>query len=206
MNNSEDLRGAEASVKNTLFLNREAVVKIRLPKTYRHPELDKHIRTSRMKTEARMIADAREIGVRTPVIYDIDLAECSITMEKVEGDSVKNILDKSPELAHDICAKIGHALAIMHNGKMCHGDLTTSNMILTGDGEICFIDMSMGKTSAEIEDMGVDIRLMERAFDSAHPDLKDACKDIILAYSETANDFNAVIRKVEEIKSRGRYT
>lgn len=198
--------GAEATVTPCEFLGRDAVVKRRPPKTYRLPELDLHIRSSRTRNEARIIHEARAAGVRTPCIYDIDLKECSITMERVRGTVVKEHLDLHPGDADRVCRMIGECVARLHSARICHGDLTTSNMILTDSGEICLIDMSMGCTRAETEDIGVDLRLLERAFGSAHVDLADAYGAMMDSYYAGIPDAKAVRRKVEEIRNRGRYT
>ena len=87
--------GAEATITESDFLGMDAVVKQRPPKTYRLPELDHHIRSSRTRNEARIMHEARAAGVRTPCIYDIDLKECSITMERMDGRMVKDVLDSS---------------------------------------------------------------------------------------------------------------
>ena len=198
--------GAEGSVYRTSYLGRDAVVKIRTPKKYRVPELDRRIRSHRIRSEARLIREARSSGLRTPLIYDVDTVECSITMEDVKGVTVKQYLDEHLEDAERICRLIGHDLALLHNAKICHGDLTTSNMILTEDGRLCVIDFSMGASLVGTEDFGVDLRLLERAFTSAHPAIKDAYGIIVEAYCKTKTDPDEVLKKVQEIKDRGRYT
>jgi len=198
--------GAEATIRKTEYLGRNAVVKMRSPKRYRDPELDMHLRSTRTKNEVRIMAESRKVGVRTPVIYDIDVNECSITMERIDGRKIKDMLDNEPSAAKELCEKIGVAIAKLHNGRISHGDLTTSNMILMPDGEICLIDLSMGSTLAETEDLGVDIHLMQRAFSSAHSDLDRGMDTIIDAYVKNMNDAAVVLERVEEIKGRGRYT
>ena len=84
-------RGAEATVTRTEFLGRDAVLKTRSVKGYRHPDLDSRLRASRTRTEVRVIREARDAGVRTPVIYDVDPSEGTVTMEYVRGTSVKTI-------------------------------------------------------------------------------------------------------------------
>ena len=101
---------------------------------------------------------------------------------------------------------IGENLAILHSNGICHGDLTTSNMILTESGELCFIDFSMGCTKAETEDMGVDLRLLERAFTSAHTDLVKQLESLMDAYYANIPEPDKIRKKVEDIKNRGRYT
>ena len=199
-------KGAEGSVYLSTYLGRDAVTKVRTPKGYRVPELDRRIRIQRIRSEARLIREARAAGIRTPIIYDVDTAECSITMERVKGITVKRYLDEHPEEAERICRLIGTNIARLHNSKICHGDLTTSNMILTPVGELCIIDFSMGASLIGVEDMGVDLRLLERGFTSAHPDIKDAYAYITEAYCREKTGAQEVLDKVQEIKDRGRYT
>ncbi|MCL2712626.1 MAG: Kae1-associated serine/threonine protein kinase [Methanomassiliicoccaceae archaeon] len=207
MQNNEILGcGAEATVYRTTYLGREAVVKTRVPKGYRHPELDQRLRSSRTKSEARIIMEARKAGVRTPVIYDIDTKKCDITMEFIAGRKVKDILDSEPSMVNDICAMIGETIAKLHNGRIAHGDLTTSNMILTPDNEICLLDISLGNTLAEIEELGVDVHLLQRAFTSAHSSLEDGMNVMMDSYKKNMKESANVIKRVEDIRNRGRYT
>ena len=198
--------GAEAVIEPTEFLGRAAVIKTRPPKGYRLPELDIHIRSTRTRSEARIMHEAKSAGVRTPCIYDLDLKQCSITMERVEGLPVKEYLDSHPDEADDVCAEIGSTIARLHNAGICHGDLTTSNMVREPSGRICLIDMSMGKTRAELEDIGVDLRLLERAFSSAHVDLPEAFEKLMSSYYGNVPNPKAVMKKLEDIRNRGRYT
>ena len=202
---SEMTKGAEATITQGEFLGRRALVKTRPPKTYRHPELDSKIRSTRTRNEARIVHEARRAGVRTPCIYDIDLKDCSITMEYLDGRSVKEILDSDPSSASDVCREIGRTVAKLHSAGICHGDLTTSNMIMCG-GELCLIDFSMGCTKAELEDKGIDIRLLERAFTSAHTELTDAFGDMMEEYYANIPEPDRMRKKVEDIRNRGRYT
>lgn len=199
------IQGAEATVSMGEFLGRKALIKTRPEKSYRLPEIDSSIRNSRTRNEARIMRDAREAGVRTPCIYDIDLSKAELTMEFIEGESVKDFLDSNPDKADEICEKIGLAVAKIHSAKICHGDLTTSNMILE-NGEVCLIDFSMGCANAELEDIGVDLRLLERAFSSAHVGLESSFEKLMDTYYSNISDSKAVKRKLADIKNRGRYT
>lgn len=204
--NEEIGRGAEAVITRTVYHGFDAVVKTRPRKGYRHPDLDRRLRSTRTKNEVKVIHESRLAGVRTPVIYDVDLEEGSITMELLKGKSVKSILDEEPERADEMCTLIGETVAKLHNHGISHGDLTTSNMIISEKGEFCVIDFSLGNTKIELEDMGVDIRLLERAFTSAHSDLDGAFPKIIESYSRNMPNAKKVMAKVEEIKGRARYT
>ena len=198
--------GAEGSVFETEFLGRPAVSKVRFPKKYRNPELDSVLRSRRIRSEARLLRETRKAGVRTPVVYSADMAEGTLVMEKVEGETVKSFLDAHPERAREICSMIGKDLARMHDAGVSHGDLTTSNIIVCPDGRLCFIDFSMGSYPADDEAIGVDIRLLERAFASAHPELEEAYSALIGSYCAEKKDSDKVMAKVQEIKDRGRYT
>jgi TP53 regulating kinase-like protein/N6-L-threonylcarbamoyladenine synthase/protein kinase Bud32 len=198
-------QGAEATVSFTEFLGRQALLKMRPAKSYRLPEIDAHIRNVRTRNEARIMHDARTAGVRTPCIYDIDLKECSITMEYIQGPSVKHYLDEHPDQADEICRKIGTTVAKLHSANICHGDLTTSNMILEGN-EVCLIDFSMGCANAELEDIGVDMRLLERAFSSAHVGLETSFDVLMETYYANIKNAKQVAKKLTDIKNRARYT
>ena len=206
MLDGSDAMGAEAIVCKTTFLGRDAMVKSRPSKSYRIDELDRRLRTSRTKNEARILREARMAGVRTPCVYDIDLDACAITMERISGHTVKEELDNHPENADRICTELGTMIARLHSAGICHGDLTTSNMILDDDGSICIIDFSMGCTKASLEDIGVDLRLLERAFSSAHTNLLSSFDILMESYYSNTSNPEQVQKKIVEIKNRGRYT
>lgn len=206
MDPATDVKGAEAVLTETEYLGRPAMIKIRMPKAYRHPDLDRRIRISRIRTEARLAGEARRAGVRTPLIYDVDVTRTSITMELIGGMTAKTALDDGSAEPGRVCRMIGEAVARLHNRGLTHGDLTTSNMMIDDAGRLCLLDLSMGTSGAGIEDMGVELRLLERAFVSAHPHLEDLYPEVLEAYGTTMADPEAVLRKVKEIGDRGRYT
>ncbi|MCQ2086178.1 MAG: Kae1-associated serine/threonine protein kinase [archaeon] len=206
MINGEICKGAEATVCRIDYHGRDAVLKTRFKKKYRHPDLDKHLRLLRTKNEARVICDARRAGVRSPIIYDVDLEGGGITMEYIYGDTAKYVLDVHPERAREICRKIGEVVAKLHNNRISHGDLTTSNMILSKGGVLCLIDFSLGDTNIGLEEMGVDIHLLERDLTSAHSSIVGAFEFVVDSYKACMFDSKRVLEKVEEIKGRARYT
>ena len=206
MLDGSDAMGAEATVCRTTFLGRDAIVKSRPSKSYRIAELDRHLRSTRTRNEARLLREARLAGVRTPCLYDVDMDSCAITMERVSGYTVKEELDNHPEAADDICRELGAMIARLHSAGVCHGDLTTSNMILDDNGSICIIDFSMGCTKASLEDIGVDLRLLERAFSSAHTNLQGSFDILMESYYSNMSNPEQIQKKVMEIKNRGRYT
>lgn len=198
--------GAEAVIEETEFLGYRAVRKMRPAKGYRHPDLDRRLRAGRTKNEVKVIHEARMAGVRTPVIYDVDLSGGTIVMEFIEGTKVKDIIDNDPERSESVCRMIGSAIARLHNAGICHGDLTTSNMILTDKGELCIFDFSLGSVKCDLEGKGVDIHLLERAFSSSHSESESSFGIIMDSYRSEAEGASEIMKRVENIKGRARYT
>jgi len=202
-------KGAEASLYLETWHGRRAIFKKRQVKKYRVPELDREIRIQRTKHEPSIIHKAKEAGVPTPIIYSIDLASTTIVMEFVEGKRLKEILSRvSSEERRKICLCIGRFVGKLHKAGIIHGDLTTSNMILTPTGRIVFIDFGLSEQSFDLEDRGVDIHLMKRALLSTHYTHAKECFDAIIdGYMKVVGEDEAkkVLCKVEEIEKRGRY-
>ncbi|MEI6795704.1 MAG: KEOPS complex kinase/ATPase Bud32 [Methanomassiliicoccales archaeon] len=199
-------RGAEAEISLGRWMGRPAIFKCRLPKPYRHPELDQQLRASRTKNEAKLLQEARRRGVPTPIIFDICLAEGTMVMQYIEGPRAKDLLESAPEEeAVQIAGKIGTMVAKLHAGGMTHGDLTTSNMIVH-DGRVYLIDISLGSKIAGVEEMGVDMHLLREAFQSAHSSRMYLFDEVVRSYSSAFPRASEVLAKVHQIEARGRYT
>jgi len=156
-----------------------------------------------------LIHRAKESGVPTPTIYMIDLADSNIIMEYVEGKQIKQILNDMPQKEKlCLCRQIGTLIGRLHKHGIIHGDLTTSNMILTPDNRICFVDFGLGEYSSELEIRGVDLHLMKRALQSTHYRYAKECfKAVLNGYTESTGKEEAkkVLEKIQEIERRGRY-
>ena len=133
-------KGAEAVLYVEEWQGRKAIMKRRLPKAYRLSALDKAIRDYRTIHEPQFIHKAKEAGVSTPTIYFVDLANANIIMEFIEGTQVKQVLhDMSQKERRDLCHYIGKLIGNLHNYGIIHGDLTTSNMIVTQSGKVFYV-------------------------------------------------------------------
>jgi Kae1-associated kinase Bud32 len=201
---SEIARGAEATITRATWHGRDVVVKERVKKGYRADSLDTRLRASRTKSEANLMRLARDAGVRTPIIFDIDLVECGIVMEFVEGPTAKSVLGDSEERLN-IANQIGKDVGRLHSADIIHGDLTTSNIIITRMGP-SFIDFGLGEKSAEVEKKGVDLHLLKEALDSAHSSFPELYEAVIRSYLGSYPEGEAVVKLVQEIEKRGRYT
>lgn len=184
-------RGAEA------ILTREGDVvrKERVVKRYRHPSLDKELRKSRTRREAKILT---KLPVPGPELLETD-GEATILMRYIDGVPVKKILDENPHLA----TKIGRYVARLHQAGIIHGDLTTSNMLVQ-DKELFFIDFGLSFTSHAKEDKAVDIHLFKQALESKHYKVfGEAYRAFLDGYRE-APDAEEVLARLEIVEQRGR--
>jgi TP53 regulating kinase-like protein len=202
-------KGAEASLYLEDWHDRKVIMKRRLPKKYRIPELDLMIRSHRTIHEPQSIHKAKEAGVPTPTIFMVDVAEANIVMEFVEGKQVKEVLDNvSREERLNLCKLIGRLIGHLHKSGIIHGDLTTSNMILTPYRKVVFIDFGLSERSIELEPKGVDLHLMKRTLYSTHyKHAKECYKAVMNGYAESVGmeEAKKVTAKILEIEKRGRY-
>ena len=201
--------GAEAMLHLEEWNNRKVIMKKRLPKKYRISELDTFIRSQRTTLEPNIIHKAKEAGVPTPTIFIVDIARNTIIMEFVEGKQVKEILDNLPKKERlKLCKLIGRMIGRLHKNGIIHGDLTTSNMILTPDDKVVFIDFGLSERSIELESKGVDLHLMKRTLNSSHYlYAKDCFNAIMIGYAKSVGkeEMKKVTNKIQEIEKRGRY-
>jgi TP53 regulating kinase-like protein len=202
-------KGAEASLYLAKWHGRKVVVKVRIPKKYRPAALDEQIRTYRTVHEPQLMHEAKAAGVPTPLIYMVNVPEASITMEYVEGQQIKQLLNKVPQgMQRELCVAIGELIGKLHRQGLIHGDLTTSNMILNPEDKIFFVDFGLGEKNVEVEAQGVDLHLMKRALQSTHYQFWEECfKNVMCGYSSVLGVETAekVYEKIREIERRGRY-
>ncbi|MBU3902373.1 MAG: Kae1-associated serine/threonine protein kinase [Candidatus Thermoplasmatota archaeon] len=197
-------RGAEAEIHLTEFLGREAIAKLRVPKTYRNKKIDEVLRKNRTKSEVRLMSEVKKYDVSTPIIYDVSVDECMIVMQYINGERIKDILNNvSEKKRKKICYMIGESVGKMHTNNIIHGDLTTSNMILLND-KIFFIDFGLGEKNSEIEAKGVDLHVMMEGFEGAHSEV--AAFGYVLGAYKSYDKKDIVVKRMYEISRRGRYT
>jgi TP53 regulating kinase-like protein len=202
-------KGAEAHLYREEWYGLQVVRKYRLPKAYRVPQLDSEIKHARTVREARLMHAAAMSGVPTPSIYFIDSDSSTIIMQFIEGIVLNDVVDSLDEKKRvSIFHRIGQQIALLHQNDIVHGDLTTSNMILTPSEKVFFIDFGLGDFTSSVEDKGVDIHLMRRALESAHFKHSNECFDAVVSgYRVTLGDEQSshVLNRVKEIEMRGRY-
>ena len=205
-------KGAESDIYSSYWMDEETISKVRNGKNYRIKEIDEKIRKARTKKEAKLLTDVKKSGVRSPILYDIDLPNKSIVMEKIIGPLFKDFIETLDDNEKEsLSIAIGENIGRMHKSDIIHGDITSSNIIINDKNEIVFIDFGLGKYSNLIEDKCVDLIVLKKSLQSVDFKVANEIFDHVLngyisSYDHDDVDKNKIIEKISEIQSRGRYT
>ncbi|MBS3157901.1 Kae1-associated serine/threonine protein kinase [Candidatus Woesearchaeota archaeon] len=214
-NNNEDNKN------NNGYYKIKVIIKDRFRKTYRHEALDRQLRNSRARREAKVLEKLAALDFTVPRVIEFDDKNSILKIEKIEGRLVKEVLDenaKKTKFIKSICDEIGQKIAFLHLHGIIHDDLTTSNMILANNANdkiknntIYFIDFGLSFFSAKVEDKAVDLHLIERALESKHYKIfKDCMKAVVDGYLKAyaaagkKEIGNQILARLESVKERGR--
>jgi len=194
-------QGAEAKI--ILNEKKNFIIKNRIKKSYRIPELDNKIRKSRTKSETKLLIKASEI-INCPKPFFIP-EFTKIKIPFIKGKKLSDYLNNLQNKI-EIAKRIGKNIAKLHKNSIIHGDLTTSNMILKKD-KIFFIDFGLGFISHKLEDKAVDLHLLKQALEAKHyQDYKKLWKAIEFGYKSINKiESKKVLERLKEVEKRGRY-
>jgi len=197
-------KGAEGDIFLTIWNKKKAILKDRKKKDYRNSSLDQRIRKQRTIRECEIISEVKSFGVRTPLIYNMDIKNCTIIMQHIVG-TVVNDLSESKLIKS--CIEIGKIVGLMHKNGIMHGDLTTSNFIVS-KGKMFVLDFGLANKTNKPEDHAVDLRLLKEILNSAHTKIMNKSWSNFLKGYQSAvgySRFSKVTNLVKVIESRGRY-
>ncbi|KAG6038704.1 serine/threonine-protein kinase bud32 [Claviceps citrina] len=223
-------QGAEGRLYKTTYLTPHVpcALKYRPPKPWRHPVLDQRLTKHRILSEARILAKCQRDGLRVPAVYAVDECAGWLMLEWIRGTPVRvninNWLGSRTEASieadarlRDLMRRIGVAIGNMHRIGIVHGDLTTSNMMLSPaattenrdqadelSGEIVLIDLGLASGAVHEEERAVDLYVLERAFGSTHPRAECLFGELLDAYKGCFKQAPAVLKKLEDVRMRGR--
>ena len=197
-------KGAEADIYVTSWNEKNSILKIRKKKDYRVDSLDMRIRTLRTIREAKMISESKSFGITTPLVYFVDEKKCEIYLQFIKGKLVRDLPLKQIVKA---CKEIGKIVGTLHKNGIMHGDLTTSNFILSQRG-LVILDFGLAQKTNAVDDFAIDLRLFKEVLNSAHAQIvDDAWTVFVQGYQsilgKTLTD--KVINQVSVIEKRGRY-
>lgn len=197
-------RGAEADIYLTTWNGKKSILKIRKRKDYRNELLDNRIRTLRTIREAKMISEVKSFGVSTPLVYFVDQKKCEILLQFVPGKLVR---DLPKAMLIKTCKEIGRIVGTLHKNGIMHGDLTTSNFILTRE-RLVIMDFGLAQKTEKVEDHAIDLRLFKEVLNSAHVDIVGkSWESFLRGYEKIVGRtrMERVISQVSVIEKRGRY-
>ena len=204
-------QGAEAKI----FQDKKTIIKDRTPKSYRHPDLDKKIRTRRTKAESRILQKAKEAKINVPKILNLTTNyqlpttnKFHINMEFISGDRLSQTLNSYPkQKQNQIMKKLGTQVSNLHKNNIIHADLTTSNVILKTDrpqSKVYLIDFGLSYISTKIEDKAVDLHLLKQALQAKHfPMHETLFQNFLTGYK--SQDSPKILNRLKTVESRGRY-
>jgi TP53 regulating kinase-like protein len=207
--------------------------------------LDQRLTRHRILAEARILAKCRRDGLRVPAVYAIDEVAGWLMLEWIGGEPVRKSINarlgdrKAEDVERDeelrsLMRRMGAAVGKMHQVGVVHGDLTTSNMMLSPwpedksnghtdpdtdtdthdggndttdaslDGEVVIIDLGLSSGSVSEEDRAVDLYVLERAFGSTHPRAEALFDEVLDAYRQSFKQGATVLKRLQDVRMRGR--
>lgn len=182
--------GAEALVERDGAVAR----KTRPSKEYRHPALDKRLRQFRTRREAKVLSS---LSVNAPRLQLVDDSEMVVEMDFLAGKQLRDVLEATN--ASSLARALGLLVRSLHDEGVCHGDLTTSNVLVVKE-ELFLIDFGLSFFSDSLENQAVDLHLLKHALDAKHPSLP-LWDGVLAAYNPSA----ALLERFKKVESRGRY-
>ncbi|CCE93434.1 serine/threonine protein kinase BUD32 TDEL_0G00670 [Torulaspora delbrueckii] len=234
-------QGAEAVVFSTTVhpyhpnagTDKKYIVKYRPPKRYRHPSIDQALTKRRTLGESRLLSKLYLIeGLNVPKLIACDPYNGCIWLEFLGQElpngngfsNLKNFLwmyaskgyNPHDNVVKETLHAVGQQIGLLHWNDYCHGDLTSSNIVLgkVKDGwKAYLIDFGLSSTSNLVEDKGVDLYVLERAIMSTHSSYADDYNAWLLegfsqVYqsqgSKGETKLKEVLNRFNEVRLRGR--
>tara|TARA_B110000881_G_C18501567_1_gene477186 strand:- start:43 stop:708 length:666 start_codon:yes stop_codon:yes gene_type:complete len=202
--------GAEATVTSGSWLGKPAVLKMRRPRGYRTPQLDRKLTRKRLSVEARVLGRLQKNYFSAPSLFDLDL-ECGwILMSRIEGKTLYECLNEESMGLKEI-KLFGEEIRKLHESGISHGDLTTHNVLIDLNGKPCLIDFGLARILPELEHLGLDLQVLNECLNASHSEYHNAVDMMVDGYisadSNTQDTISAeeVISRFNEIRGRVRY-
>ncbi|MEK6848194.1 MAG: KEOPS complex kinase/ATPase Bud32 [Nanoarchaeota archaeon] len=191
-------QGAEAII----LKENNIVVKKRIKKSYRLSVLDEKLRKLRTRSESKLLEKASKI-LNVPSVKRVDEKNKEIEMDFIDGKKLSTSLDNLKN-KEDICHIIGEEVGKLHSNNLIHGDLTTSNLILSEE-KVFFIDFGLGFHSTKVEDKAVDIHVFKEALEAKHYKYAESLWSSFLQGYESSPESHKILEQLKKVEARGRY-
>lgn len=210
--------GAEAEVISGTWYGRPAVLKKRRPRGWRHPDLDASLTRKRMTNEIKLTIWLASRGAPVPAIWDVDIEESKIIMERIEGKPLIEVL-RNNEHDEELLINVGKAIRELHRNAVNHGDLSTNNILIDKNRNPILIDLGLSSREYDLEGFGIDLHVLHEILRASHPDVRGAMDLVLRGYQELDEELgkpppapggmppNAkdVLKRLEQIMMRVRY-
>ncbi|MBK70642.1 MAG: Kae1-associated kinase Bud32 [Euryarchaeota archaeon] len=202
--------GAEAIVSKGEWLGKSAMMKLRKPKGYRHPDLDTRLTKSRMAVEVRALSLLQKRNFPSPQLLHVDQQESMIIISEMKGSPLFDAM-VNRNMKQGTLHRVGETIRRMHENGVSHGDLTTHNIMVDNDGVVSLIDFGLAKISPELESLGQDLQVLNECLTASHSDYPEAMEEVVGGYSSSNRsvpdvaESSEVTRRFDEIRNRVRY-
>jgi TP53 regulating kinase-like protein len=202
--------GAEAVVSSGLWMGRDAVLKVRQPRLWRHPDLDQRLTASRISVEIRLLHRLAQRGFAVPRLLAADVDAGWIVMTRATGRPLIEVLrDSESELIDSVLAAAGETIRALHAQGIAHGDLTTNNMLWDAEEGICLIDFGLGRIDSGVEKLGLDLQVLSECLSASHPEHAAAMDSVLAGYQRNRDRqkpaADEVVQRLQTIRARVRY-
>ncbi len=202
-------KGAEANIYLLDYMGEATVLKIRVRKKYRDKLIDRYLVRSRTYKEAYVLEVAEKLGVPAPRLIYASINGGILIMSYIGGEILRDLLlhnmlsEKEKEF---IFRRLGMYLSRLHNNGITHGDLTTSNIIISGKKELYLIDFGLANLNSSDEEKSVDVEMFERVLLSTHTgEAGKLFRWFIDEYVRYIENPDEILRRYRIIKRSGRY-
>jgi TP53 regulating kinase-like protein len=152
-------------------------------------------------------------------VVRVVLEQWEAWMKKNQASLDDRQIEREEARVRGLLRKMGAAIGALHKAGVVHGDLTTSNLMLrplanavenvdsgsrSVDGDVVLIDFGLAAQSAQDEDRAVDLYVLERAIASTHPRSEGLFEDLILGYQDSYKGAPSALKRLEDVRLRGR--
>ena len=201
--------GAEATVTAGSWLGKAAVLKMRRPRGYRHPDLDRSLTRQRLSVEARVLARLQSSEFPSPALFDLDLEEGWMLLSRIDGRPLYDALnDTSVDGASMV--SVGALIRRLHEMDISHGDMTTHNILADAAGSLSLIDFGLARISPELEHLGLDLQVLNECLTASHSEHEGAVQSMVDGYLAAdagggVASATEVVARFDAIRGRVRY-
>ena len=201
--------GAEATVTAGSWLGRPAVLKMRRPRGYRHPDLDRSLTRQRLSVEARVLARLQSSEFPSPALFDLDLEGGWMLLARIDGRPLYEMLNDTP-VDDASMANVGALIRRLHELDISHGDMTTHNILVDVVGSLSFIDFGLARISPELEHLGLDLQVLNECLTASHSEHEGAVQSMVDGYLAAdagggVASATEVVARFDAIRGRVRY-